>query len=85
MCRPSNALTSAVPPVLRCADASTYFYTPGWGKGLVWVNGFNLGRYWSAQGPQETLYIPAGRLEEGKSGFVWDCTFGMPASLPAVP
>jgi beta-galactosidase len=28
------------------------------GKGLAWVNGFNLGRYWS-RGPQQTLYVPA--------------------------
>ncbi|NEE58665.1 beta-galactosidase, partial [Streptomyces sp. SID8455] len=30
---------------------------PGWTRGFVWVNGFCLGRYWSA-GPQETLYVP---------------------------
>jgi beta-galactosidase len=31
--------------------------TGGWGKGVVWVNGFCLGRYWS-RGPQRTLYVP---------------------------
>jgi len=30
----------------------------GWGKGSVWLNGFNLGRYW-ARGPQHTMYVPA--------------------------
>ncbi|MBE6406172.1 MAG: beta-galactosidase [Lentisphaerae bacterium] len=33
-------------------------------KGLVWVNGFNLGRYWS-KGPTETLYIPSPVLKKG--------------------
>jgi len=31
--------------------------TAGWGKGVVWINGFCLGRYWS-RGPQRTLYVP---------------------------
>uniref|UniRef100_A0A4W6FLN1 Galactosidase, beta 1-like n=1 Tax=Lates calcarifer TaxID=8187 RepID=A0A4W6FLN1_LATCA len=29
-----------------------------WTKGQVWINGVNLGRYWPARGPQQTLYIP---------------------------
>ena len=29
----------------------------GWGKGMVWVNGINLARYWEI-GPQDTLYLP---------------------------
>ncbi len=37
---------------------------PGWTRGFAWLNGFNLGRYWSA-GPQPTLYIPAPTLREG--------------------
>jgi beta-galactosidase len=32
--------------------------TLGWGKGVAWINGFPLGRYWS-RGPQRTLYVPA--------------------------
>lgn len=32
--------------------------TRHWGKGLVWVNGFLLGRYWR-RGPQHTLVVPA--------------------------
>ena len=35
-------------------------------KGLVWVNGFNLGRYWSV-GPQYTLYVPGELLKEENS------------------
>ncbi|MFE7756011.1 beta-galactosidase family protein [Streptomyces sp. NPDC057429] len=42
---------------------------PGWTRGFVWVNGFCLGRYWSA-GPQRTLYVPGPVLREG-SNEVW--------------
>lgn len=38
--------------------ADTYLDMRGWGKGVVWVNGHNLGRYWSV-GPQQTIYLPA--------------------------
>ena len=37
----------------------TFLSTPGWGKGVAFINGFNLGRYWPSVGPQQTLYIPA--------------------------
>ncbi|XP_049521115.1 beta-galactosidase [Dermacentor silvarum] len=30
-----------------------------WTKGVAFLNGFNLGRYWTAAGPQTTLYVPA--------------------------
>ncbi|WP_327404813.1 beta-galactosidase [Streptomyces sp. NBC_01288] len=42
---------------------------PGWTRGFVWVNGFNLGRYWSA-GPQRELYVPGAVLREGVND-VW--------------
>ena len=35
-----------------------------WGKGSVWINGHNLGRYWQI-GPQQTLYVPAEWLKKG--------------------
>ncbi|MEU5216876.1 beta-galactosidase [Streptomyces sp. NPDC020807] len=38
----------------------------GWTKGLAWVNGFPLGRYWS-RGPQTTLYVPAPALRPGRN------------------
>jgi beta-galactosidase len=37
--------------------------TVGWGKGIAWINGFCLGRYWS-RGPQRTLYVPGPVLRE---------------------
>jgi beta-galactosidase len=38
--------------------ADTYLDMRNWGKGIVWVNGHNLGRYWYV-GPQQTIYLPA--------------------------
>ena len=34
-------------------------------KGVVFVNGFNIGRYWEI-GPQKALYIPASLLKVGE-------------------
>ncbi|XP_048342941.1 beta-galactosidase-1-like protein isoform X1 [Sphaerodactylus townsendi] len=31
---------------------------PGWTKGQLWINGFNLGRFWPARGSQQTLFVP---------------------------
>ncbi|MER7953354.1 beta-galactosidase family protein [Streptomyces sp. NPDC096030] len=42
---------------------------PGGTRGFVWVNGFCLGRYWSA-GPQESLFVPGPVLREGAND-VW--------------
>lgn len=48
-----------------CAD--TFIDMQGWTKGVVFINGFNLGRYWE-QGPQRTLYVPAPLLRTGDNG-----------------
>ncbi|XP_020918841.1 beta-galactosidase-1-like protein 2 isoform X4 [Sus scrofa] len=42
----------------------TFVKLEGWEKGVVFVNGYNLGRYWNI-GPQETLYLPGVWLNEG--------------------
>ena len=34
------------------------------GKGFVFLNGHNLGKYWYI-GPQQTIYVPAGWLKKG--------------------
>lgn len=47
----------------------THFDLRGWGKGNVWINGHNLGRYWEI-GPQHTLYCPASFLKRGKNDVV---------------
>jgi beta-galactosidase len=44
--------------------ADTYLALPGFGKGIVWLNGFLLGRFWEV-GPQVTLYVPAPLLNAG--------------------
>lgn len=42
----------------------TFLDFTGWGKGVAWINGFNLGRYWEI-GPQRRLYIPGPLLKTG--------------------
>ncbi|MWV43709.1 beta-galactosidase [Paenibacillus sp. HJL G12] len=49
--------------------ADTFIRLDGWKKGVVYVNGFNLGRYWEV-GPQQTLYLPAPLLQEGSNELV---------------
>ena len=44
----------------------TYLDMTGWKKGVVWVNGHNLGRYWEI-GPQKRLYCPAPFLKRGRN------------------
>ena len=42
----------------------TFLDLSTWGKGFVYVNGHNLGRFWNI-GPQQTLYCPGCWLREG--------------------
>lgn len=52
------------------ADAplyDTYLDPSGWGKGVAFVNGFNLGRYWPLVGSQVTLYVPREVLHAGSN------------------
>lgn len=49
--------------------ADTFLTLDGWTKGNAWLNGFNLGRYWS-RGPQRTLYVPAPLLRAGENELV---------------
>ncbi|WP_129339752.1 glycoside hydrolase family 35 protein [Cellulomonas endophytica] len=62
-------------PVLARAElrldgpADLFLDTRGWGKGLAWVNGFALGRYWS-RGPQRTLYVPGPATRAGTNALV---------------
>lgn len=50
--------------------ADTFIRLPGFTKGFVVVNGFNLGRYWNPAGPQKTLYLPAPILREGQNEII---------------
>lgn len=47
----------------------TYLDLSGWKKGVVWVNGRNLGRYWQI-GPQHRLYLPAPWMRKGANEIV---------------
>ncbi|ROL53454.1 Beta-galactosidase-1-like protein 2 [Anabarilius grahami] len=42
----------------------TFLKLPNWSKGVVFVNGQNLGRHWSV-GPQKALYLPGPWLRSG--------------------
>ena len=33
-------------------ELHTFFDTRDWGKGVLIINGFNVGRYWPMRGPQ---------------------------------
>ncbi|HEX7846766.1 MAG TPA: beta-galactosidase [Chitinophagaceae bacterium] len=46
------------------ATGDTFLDIETWGKGIVFINGINIGRYWSV-GPQQTLYIPGVYLKKG--------------------
>ncbi len=48
------------------STGDTYLDVSQWEKGVVWVNGHNLGRYWNI-GPQKQLYCPAPWLKKGKN------------------
>ncbi len=47
----------------------TFLDTSAWNRGVVWVNGHNLGRYWRI-GPQQTLYVPGPWLKAGSNEVV---------------
>ncbi|XP_018016621.1 beta-galactosidase-1-like protein 2 [Hyalella azteca] len=53
-----TTVTLSSPPL------DTFLDMRQWNKGVVFVNGFNVGRYWSV-GPQRTLYVPAPLLVQG--------------------
>lgn len=47
----------------------TFLDMKTWGKGLVWINGIEIGRFWKI-GPQQTLYVPGCWLKKGKNEVV---------------
>ena len=49
--------------------ADTFIDMRAFNKGIVWVNGKNLGRYWKI-GPQQTLYLPGCWLKKGENEIV---------------
>ena len=49
--------------------ADTYFDMSNYKKGVIYINGHNLGRFWEI-GPQTRLYCPASWLKKGKNEVV---------------
>lgn len=47
----------------------TFLDMRNWGKGIVFINGHHLGRYWSV-GPQQTLYLPGVWLNKGENEII---------------
>ena len=71
---PAAVQPVAGPAVVRArfelaASSDLFLDTSSWGKGIAWVNGFLLGRYWR-RGPQETLYVPAPATRAGENELV---------------
>ncbi len=47
----------------------TFLDLRSWGKGVVWVNGHCLGRFWNI-GPTQTMYLPGPWLKQGENEVV---------------
>ena len=47
----------------------TFIDMEAWGKGIIFINDHNIGRYWKV-GPQQTLYIPGVWLKKGENKIV---------------
>jgi beta-galactosidase len=51
------------------APGDNYLNLSGLGKGVIWVNGHLMGRFWNV-GPQQTMYVPAPWLKAGQNEVV---------------
>lgn len=49
--------------------ADTFLNMETWGKGMVWVNGHAMGRFWEI-GPQQTLFMPSCWLNKGENEII---------------
>ncbi len=64
--RPGNFFTGSF---MLEQVGDTYFDMSNYSKGMIYINGHNLGRYWNI-GPQQRLYCPASWLQKGKNDIV---------------
>lgn len=62
--RPGPAFHRAFLEVDRPGD--TFLDLGSWSRGVVWVNGICLSRFWSV-GPQRTAYLPGAWLRKGRN------------------
>ena len=73
---------------IKCDIEDTYLRLDNFSRGQIWVNGFNLSRYWVTAGPQKTFYIPAALLKKENNEiilFETDFSKGLTASFSALP
>ncbi|HSU97558.1 MAG TPA: beta-galactosidase family protein, partial [Gemmatimonadaceae bacterium] len=66
--------TAGIPTLYRgnftlTRTGDTFLDMREWNKGIIFVNGINLGRYWNV-GPQQTLYLPGAWLHKGRNSIV---------------
>lgn len=71
---PANNNQTAQPAYYKATfnlkkTGDTYLDMSSWGKGLVWVNGHCIGRFWEV-GPQQTLFMPGCWLKKGENEIV---------------
>ena len=55
--------------IIDSQPVDTFINMKEWTKGIVLVNGFNIGRYWNV-GPQQTLYVPYPLLKRGQNELI---------------
>lgn len=65
--RPGPAYYKATFHLGKTGD--TFLDMSTWGKGMVWVNGHAMGRFWEI-GPQQTLYMPGCWLKKGENEII---------------
>lgn len=63
------ALYRASLDISKGPPGDTFMDMSDWNKGVIFVNGFNLGRYWNI-GPQFTYYLPGPLLKVGKNEII---------------
>jgi beta-galactosidase len=51
------------------SPADTFLNVSHWGKGVLWINGHCLGRFWNI-GPTQTMYVPGPWLKPGSNDVV---------------
>ncbi|MEP7254723.1 MAG: beta-galactosidase family protein [Ferruginibacter sp.] len=64
--KPGNFFTGSF---ILDETGDTYFDMSNYSKGMIYINGHNLGRYWNI-GPQQHLFCPASWLNKGKNDIV---------------
>jgi hypothetical protein len=60
---------------IKDTPKDTFLKLDDWHTAFVFVNGFNLGRYWNI-GPAKTLYVPSGVLKKGVNDIYLFETYG---------